>query len=57
MTPVVDGLWRQHETWDGTYTLVDLLDAHEMIAVRVENQRRAQEQADIERQLRYHKSG
>ena len=44
MTPVIDGLWRQRETWDGTYTLGDLLNAHEMIAVREENRRRAQEQ-------------
>ena len=48
MTPVVDGMWRQHEVWDGTYTLGDLLDAHEIISVRVENQRRADEQAKVE---------
>lgn len=41
MTPVVNGMWRQHECWDGTYTLDDLLDAHEMLAVRAENERRA----------------
>jgi len=50
--PVVDGMWRQHETWDGTYSLEDLLDAHEMLAVRAENERRAEAQAEIERQLR-----
>lgn len=38
--PVDAGLWRQHELWDGTYALSDLLDAHEMMAVRYENERR-----------------
>ena len=37
-------MWRQHETWDGTYSLEDLLDAHEMLAVRAENERRAEAQ-------------
>lgn len=50
-TPVVAGMWQQHEAWDGTYTLGDLLDAHEMIAVRNENERRQREQAEINRQL------
>ena len=49
--PVVDGMWRQHETWDGTYSLEDLLDAHEMLAVRRENERRAEEPARIERAM------
>ncbi|MBR2603325.1 MAG: hypothetical protein IKE08_11655 [Clostridia bacterium] len=38
------GLWRQHELWDGTYTLDDLLDAVELLQVMAENQRRAAEQ-------------
>ena len=25
--PVIAGFWRQHELWDGTYTLDDFLDA------------------------------
>lgn len=37
--------------WDGTYSLADLLDAHEMLAVRNENERRAEEQAKIEREM------
>ena len=41
--PVAAGLWRQHEMWDGTYTLDDLLDAAELIQVRQENQRRMME--------------
>lgn len=39
------GLWRQHEMWDGTYTLDDLLDITEMLQVRNENERRAQDAA------------
>ena len=39
--PVAAGMWRQHELWDGTYTLDDLLDAVELIRVRNENQARA----------------
>ena len=54
MTPVIDGMWRQHETWDGTYTLSDLLDAHEMLAVREENRRRADEQSRIESEMNRH---
>ena len=41
--PVASGLWRQHELWDGTYTLDDLLDAVELIRVRRENDYRAME--------------
>ena len=37
------GVWRQHEVWDGTYTIDDLLDWYEMEAVRIENERRAKE--------------
>lgn len=38
-------MWKQHEVWDGTYTLDDLLDAHEMLAIQHENKRRAYEAA------------
>ena len=34
--PVAAGMWKQHELWDGTYTLDDLLDAAELIQVRWE---------------------
>jgi len=37
------GIWQQHELWDGTYTLDDLMDAHEMLAVKYENERRSRE--------------
>jgi hypothetical protein len=36
-------MWKQHEVFDGTYTLDDLLDAHEMLAVQAENQARSTE--------------
>jgi hypothetical protein len=35
------GLWKQREAWDGTYTFNDLLDIHEALDVRDENERRA----------------
>ena len=28
------GMWKQHEVFDGTYDFDDLLDAHEMLAVK-----------------------
>ena len=43
MRPVVARLWRQHETWDGTYTVHDLLDAIEMLDLKAENDRRRAE--------------
>ena len=43
--PVMAGLWEQHELWDGTYTLDDLMDIQEMMLVRSENERRAREAA------------
>lgn len=47
----MQGMWRQHETWDGTYTLGDLIDAHEMMMVQAENEKRARIQAEIEREI------
>lgn len=49
--PVAAGIWKQHELWDGTYTLDDLLDVHEMMAVKAENERRHQEMLDMRRNL------
>ena len=43
--PVVAGYWRQHELWDGTYTLDDLMDIIEVIQVKNENERRSMEAA------------
>ena len=41
--PVSAGMWQQHELWDGTYTLDDLLDIVELIRVKHENEYRAME--------------
>lgn len=45
--PVTAGIWQQHELWDGTYTFNDLLDAHEIMLVKAENQRREAEYQKI----------
>lgn len=36
-------MWEQYQVWDGTYTLDDLLDAHEILEVTAENERRSYE--------------
>lgn len=41
--PVCAGEWKQHELSDGTYSFDDLLDIHEMLAVKHENEKRAHE--------------
>ena len=41
--PVIAGLWKQHELWDGTYTFDDLLDIIEVQQVKSENERRSME--------------
>ena len=38
--PVAAGLWRQHETFDGTYDVDDLADVLEFLDVKAENERR-----------------
>lgn len=48
MAPVVAKHWRQHETWDGTYNLTDLLDIRELMMVQAENEKRAREAAERE---------
>lgn len=40
--PVIAGMWRQHQLWDGTYTVDDLLDAHEALDASEENRHRVQ---------------
>ena len=49
--PVTAGLWKQHETWDGTYDLDDLLDIVEVLKVKNENERRANEAAELEAKM------
>ena len=48
MAPVLAKLWQQHQTWDGTYNLTDLLDIREAMIVENENKRRAQEASERE---------
>jgi len=36
-------MWQHKEMWDGTYSFIDLLDIHEMLDVREENERRLRE--------------
>jgi len=50
MRPVEAGLWKLHETFDGTYIVDDLLDILEMMDVIAENRARAAE--DDERRRR-----
>ena len=41
--PVAAGMWNQHELWDGTYTLDDLMVIVELFRVKHENEWRARE--------------
>jgi len=38
--------------WDGTYNLDDLLDIHEMMAVKAENERRLHEWNELQREFK-----
>ena len=40
---MIAGLWRQHLTHDGTYTIDDLLEIHQLMDVKEENDRRISE--------------
>jgi hypothetical protein len=51
--PVLAGYWSQREISDGTYDLDDLLDIMEAMQVSAENQRRADEAAKQEAELRH----
>jgi hypothetical protein len=39
-------LWKQHELWDGTYDLEDLMDIHEILDVKAINEYRARKAAE-----------
>ena len=41
--PVAAHYWKHHELWDGTYTIDDLFDIVEVIAVQRENEARYSE--------------
>ena len=43
MRPVIAGIWKQHEAFDGTYVVDDLLAAHEMLDLKAENEFRWRE--------------
>ncbi len=32
--PVLKKYWKQHELWDGTYTITDLLDIWEAMSIK-----------------------
>ena len=38
--PVLAGLWRQHELYDGTYDLSDLVEVNAVLDIKAENERR-----------------
>jgi len=38
--PVFSNYWKQREVFDGTYTIDDLLDIHELMIIKTENERR-----------------
>lgn len=42
------GLWQQHQLSDGTYTFEDLVDVHELLDVRAENERRVRAASEEE---------
>lgn len=37
--PVLAKLWKQHELWDGTYIITDLLDIHEAMTIKNQNEK------------------
>ncbi|NHN33545.1 DUF6889 family protein [Paenibacillus agricola] len=47
--PVMAGFWTHRDVVEDVYTLDDLLDAHEMLQVKYENELRAQEAAEQRR--------
>lgn len=48
MRPVETGLWKLHETFDGTYNIDDLFDICELLDVQFENKlRSAQHEASV----------
>jgi hypothetical protein len=46
---VLAGLWRHHETFDGTYTFKDLMDAHELLDTKEANEVIAREWQESQR--------
>jgi len=48
--PVLGGLWQHRDVVEDVFDIDDLLDAHEIMAVREENIRRAQEAARLQQE-------
>jgi hypothetical protein len=46
--PVAAGVWKQHELFDGTYDVGDLLDVLEYLDTKAETARRARHAAEKE---------
>jgi hypothetical protein len=46
--PVAAGLWRQHETKDGTYTAQDLCEVLEFLVIKEMNEKRYMEWRDTQ---------
>ncbi|UUZ93230.1 hypothetical protein LJK87_50060 [Paenibacillus sp. P25] len=55
--PVMAGLWTHRDLIEDVFTYDDLLDAHEILAVKYENERRAAEAARREAEQRGRSSG
>lgn len=36
---VIQGYWKQHELWDGTYVLTDVIDLLEALGIKAETER------------------
>lgn len=48
----MNGMWKQCEVFDGTYTVEDLLDVHEMLRVKLENDKRIRDYQDLQQRMR-----
>jgi hypothetical protein len=46
---VTAGFWTHRDIIEGIFTFDDLLDAHEILTIKYENERRAQEAAEQSR--------
>jgi hypothetical protein len=49
MRPVAAGMWKLRESFDGTYTVDDLLDICEVMDLQIENRARQEQWLDRQR--------
>ena len=47
----MNGMWKQCEVFDGTYNVEDLLDVHEMLRVKLENDKRLRDYQDLQQRV------